>query len=434
MLHDGVERPTARQVAERARVSPRLVFHHFEDMEAVLRSAVAIQVERHWRNLHAVSPEADLGKRVSDTVKQRIQLYDSIAPVRRAAGLAARHSPTLASQLDAARRMLRSQLRHTFSAELAACEGPDRFSPARTSRRVGGRHLVRDVGATAEPVRTVRDRCTTGGRASRRRCPRRRSATEEPTTRTARIGGALTMEILRTPEERFADLPGFDFKPHYAHIPAVQTPVGAGAVTESAGTNTLRVHYIDEGPRDASETLLLMHGEPSWCYLYREMVPAFVSSGFRVVAPDLVGFGRSDKPAPRTDYTYERHVEWMRSALVGRLELRNVTLVCQDWGGLIGLRLVASHPERFRRVVAANTGLPTGDTKITEAFLAWQRFSQEVPEMPIGSIDQRRDDDRPGARSRRRLRRTLPRRGLQGGGTPVPGPRADHGPTIRRAR
>jgi haloalkane dehalogenase len=185
------------------------------------------------------------------------------------------------------------------------------------------------------------------------------------------------MEILRTPEERFTDMPGFDFEPHYVEIPATST---------SGEGQTLRVHYIDEGQPNSDDTVLLMHGEPSWCYLYRKMVPVLADSGFRVVAPDLVGFGRSDKPANRSDYTYERHVEWMRAALFGRLGLGNLTLVCQDWGGLIGLRLVASEPVRFRRVVAANTGLPTGDTPISEAFLAWQRFSQEVPQMPIGAI------------------------------------------------
>ena len=181
------------------------------------------------------------------------------------------------------------------------------------------------------------------------------------------------MDVLRTPDERFAGLPGYDFSPHY-----VEVPTGEGG--------TLRVHHLDEGPPDAPETVLLMHGEPSWSYLYRTMVPVLTAAGLRVVAPDLVGFGRSDKPAARTDYSYARHVEWMRAALFDELGLGGLTLVGQDWGGLIGLRLVAEHPERFRRVVAANTGLPTGDTDMGEAFLAWQRFSQEVPEMPIGAI------------------------------------------------
>ena len=181
------------------------------------------------------------------------------------------------------------------------------------------------------------------------------------------------MDVLRTPDERFAGLPGYTFSPHYAEV-----PTGEGGM--------LRVHYLDEGPPDAAETVLLMHGEPSWSYLYRTMVPVLTRAGLRVVAPDLAGFGRSDKPAARTDYTYARHVEWMRAALFDEIGLDGLTLVGQDWGGLVGLRLVAEHPERFRRVVAANTGLPTGDTDMGEAFLAWQKFSQEVPEMPIGRI------------------------------------------------
>ena len=182
------------------------------------------------------------------------------------------------------------------------------------------------------------------------------------------------MKVLRTPDDRFTGLAGFDFAPHYVDVPA-----GDGEVV-------LRVHYLDEGPADAGETILLLHGEPSWCYLYRTMVPPLVGAGFRVVAPDLVGFGRSDKPADRSDYTYSRHVAWMNNALFGELGLSEITVVGQDWGGLIGLRLVAEYPDRFRRVVAANTGLPTGDRDMGEAFLAWQRFSQEVPELPVGNI------------------------------------------------
>jgi haloalkane dehalogenase len=182
------------------------------------------------------------------------------------------------------------------------------------------------------------------------------------------------MKILRTEDERFRSLPGYDFEPHYVEVPA------------GDGEDWLRVHYLDEGPPDARETALLLHGEPSWSYLYRTMVPVLAGAGMRVVVPDLVGFGRSDKPAAREDYTYARHVEWMRAALFDRLELGGLTLVGQDWGGLIGLRLLAEHPGRFRRAVAANTGLPTGDVAMGEAFAAWQRFSQEVPEMPIGRI------------------------------------------------
>jgi len=174
------------------------------------------------------------------------------------------------------------------------------------------------------------------------------------------------MELLRTPDERFANLPGYPFAPHYAEIGGV------------------RIHYLDEGPREAAPVLLL-HGEPSWSYLYRKMVPILVAAGHRVVAPDLVGFGRSDKPAQREDYTYQRHVDWM-AGLLTRLDLRGVTLVCQDWGGLIGLRLAAEHEDRFARVVAANTFLPTGDQDPGRAFRAWQRFSQQTLVFHAGGI------------------------------------------------
>ena len=175
------------------------------------------------------------------------------------------------------------------------------------------------------------------------------------------------METLRTPDDRFTALPGYPFAPHYV-------TVGDG----------LRVHYVEEGPRDAP-AVLMMHGEPSWSYLYRKMIPIVARAGHRVVAPDLVGFGRSDKPVRREDYTYQRHVDWMR-AVLETLDLRGVTLVCQDWGGLIGLRLVAEHPERFARVVAANTFLPTGDRPPTPAFLAWQKYSQTTPDFHVGGI------------------------------------------------
>jgi haloalkane dehalogenase len=180
------------------------------------------------------------------------------------------------------------------------------------------------------------------------------------------------MQVLRTPEERFEGLDGFPFAPHYTDIP-----------DQDGGT--LRVHHLDEGASDG-EVVLLLHGEPSWCYLYRKMIPVLGAAGLRSIAPDLVGFGRSDKPAAREDYTYARHVEWMRALLFDELDLRGITLVCQDWGGLIGLRLVAEHPDRFARVVAANTFLPVGNTPAGEAFMNWRRFSQEVETFPTGFI------------------------------------------------
>lgn len=181
------------------------------------------------------------------------------------------------------------------------------------------------------------------------------------------------MQILRTPDDRFAILPDFDFAPQYAEVPT------------GDGSGSLRVHYLDEGTGNSGETLLLMHGEPSWCFLYRHMIPTLTAAGHRILAPDLPGFGRSDKPTPRSEYTYQRHVDWMSAWLVG-LDLNDLTLVCQDWGGLIGLRLVAAMPERFRRVVAANTFLPTGETSPGDAFLRWQEFSQSVESFPAGFI------------------------------------------------
>lgn len=178
------------------------------------------------------------------------------------------------------------------------------------------------------------------------------------------------MRILRTPDERFADLPDYRFAPHYL------------TVTDADGTD-LRIHYVDEGPRDAMP-VLLMHGEPSWSYLYRKFVPDLVARGHRVVAPDLIGFGRSDKPAAREDYTYERHVAWM-SDWLRALDLTDITLFCQDWGGLIGLRLVAAFPDRFARLVVSNTGLPIG-TGSSPGFDAWLAFSQNVPLFAVGAI------------------------------------------------
>lgn len=172
------------------------------------------------------------------------------------------------------------------------------------------------------------------------------------------------MEILRTPDERFAGLPGYPFEAHYV---------------EAGG---LRIHYVDEGPKDGL-VVLLLHGEPSWSYLYRKMIPRIAGAGFRVIAPDLVGFGRSDKPVRRDDYTYGGHVAWMQG-FIDALQLEAITLFGQDWGGLIGLRLVAENEARFARVVAANTFLPTGDMPPGEAFLRWRDYSQRVDDLDVG--------------------------------------------------
>jgi haloalkane dehalogenase len=179
------------------------------------------------------------------------------------------------------------------------------------------------------------------------------------------------MEALRTPDDRFVDLPGYQFAPKYLDVP-------------DGESGTLRVHYVDEGDPGA-EPVLLLHGEPSWSFLYRKMIPVLAEAGLRPIAPDLVGFGRSDKPVKRSDYTYQRHVDWMRSVLE-QLDLSRATLFGQDWGGLIGLRLVAEHEDRFARVVAANTFLPTGDRDPGDAFFAWQKFSQETETFPVGRI------------------------------------------------
>lgn len=176
----------------------------------------------------------------------------------------------------------------------------------------------------------------------------------------------LTMHCLRTPDDRFAGLPDFDYEPHYADVPD-----GEGS--------RLRMAWVEAGPTDGQQVLLL-HGEPSWSFLYRHMLPVLADAGLRAIAPDLVGFGRSDKPAEVHDHTYARHVEWVRALAFDVLELRKITLVGQDWGGLIGLRLAAEHPERFARLVLANTGLPTGDHPMPEV---WHRFREAMQSAPI---------------------------------------------------
>ena len=179
------------------------------------------------------------------------------------------------------------------------------------------------------------------------------------------------MKVLRTPDDRFAALPDYDFAPHYADV-----------VDPGEGTR-LRLHYIDEGRRDGP-LVLLMHGEPTWCYLYRHFVPPLVALGYRVIAPDLIGFGRSDKPTRADDYSYARHVAWMRN-WIEQLDLTGITLACQDWGSLIGLRLLAEMEQRFAGVVLSNGGLPEGGPP-PRAFALWRAFSRFSPVFPIGRI------------------------------------------------
>ncbi len=175
------------------------------------------------------------------------------------------------------------------------------------------------------------------------------------------------MKVLRTPDERFAGLEGFAFAPHYTEV-------------HDADRTPLRIHHVDEGPRDAAP-ILLMHGNPTWSYLYRKWIPRIAAAGHRVVAVDLVGCGRSDKPAERADYTLARHVDWM-SKWLRVLDLRDVTLFCQDWGGTLGLHLVAAYPERFARVVAANTGLPLGEGE-SDFMKMWVGMMRNASEFPL---------------------------------------------------
>ncbi|WP_108666768.1 haloalkane dehalogenase [Euzebya rosea] len=178
------------------------------------------------------------------------------------------------------------------------------------------------------------------------------------------------MELLTTPADRFDDLPDWPYA-------SQRVDVGHGA----------HMAFVDEGPRDAAP-ILLLHGEPTWSYLYRHMIPGLLEAGHRVVAPDLIGFGRSDKPADRADHSFAGHVEWMSTFVAEVLDLTGITLFCQDWGGLIGLRVVAEHPERFARLVIGNSGLPTGDQEMPEAFMRWQHFSQTVESFPVSPMIQ----------------------------------------------
>jgi len=179
------------------------------------------------------------------------------------------------------------------------------------------------------------------------------------------------MIVLRTPDARFNGLPGFAYAPHYA--------------TDLPGFEGLRMHYLDEGRRDVEHTWLCLHGQPTWSYLYRKMVPLLVGSGGRVIAPDLFGFGKSDKPTDESFYTFSRHRDAL-VALVEQLNLGNTTLVCQDWGGLLGLTLPMDMPRRFARLLIMNTALGTGDTPLTEGFIAWRAWNNKNPDMDIAKL------------------------------------------------
>jgi haloalkane dehalogenase len=177
------------------------------------------------------------------------------------------------------------------------------------------------------------------------------------------------MHVLRTPERRFSDLPDFGYPPRYADV------------------GGLRLAYVEAGP-PAGEPVLLLHGEPSWSFLYRRVIAVLADAGLRAIAADLAGFGRSDKPAEIGDHSYARHVEWIRALAFDRLDLRGLTLVGQDWGGLIGLRLAAEHPDRFARIVAANTGLPTGDQPMPDVWLRFREVVRTAPDLQVSRLVQ----------------------------------------------
>lgn len=174
------------------------------------------------------------------------------------------------------------------------------------------------------------------------------------------------IDFVRTPESNFKHLPNYPFEPNYTDI------------------DGLRMHYVDEGPKSA-DPILMLHGEPSWSYLYRYMIPVCAAAGHRVIAPDLVGFGKSDKPVNITDYSYQAHMDWMKQ-FIDNLQLTNITLVCQDWGSLIGLRLAAENEDRFKAIVVGNGMLPTGEQKPPAAFKLWKTFALNSPWFPIARI------------------------------------------------
>jgi pimeloyl-ACP methyl ester carboxylesterase len=180
----------------------------------------------------------------------------------------------------------------------------------------------------------------------------------------------MSIEVLRTPEERFALLPNFPYPPSY---------------TDSLeGFEGLRLHYVDAGSSDADDVFLCLHGEPTWSYLYRKMIPVFEASGGRVIAPDFFGFGRSDKPVNDADYTFSFHRNTL-VALIEQLDLRNITLVCQDWGGILGLTLPMDMPERFKRLIVMNTALPVGEP-VSDGFAGWKAYAGSLQDIPVSGL------------------------------------------------
>ncbi len=177
------------------------------------------------------------------------------------------------------------------------------------------------------------------------------------------------MKALRTPDSRFENLKDYPFDPNYF-----------------MNSDELRMHYVDEGDK-GNPVVLLLHGEPTWSYLYRKMIPIFVAAGYRTLSPDLIGFGKSDKPLEQGDYSYDNHLQWLQEWL-DELRLERIHLFCQDWGGLLGLRLLANQPEKFEKVVASNTFLPIGRGPVSQAFLKWQTFAAKTPNLDIGRIVQ----------------------------------------------
>lgn len=178
------------------------------------------------------------------------------------------------------------------------------------------------------------------------------------------------MKTIRTPDDRFNNLPNWPYEPNY--------------VDDLDGYEGIRAHYIDEGPKDAEHVFLCLHGEPSWAYLYRRMIPVFLKTGARIVAPDLFGFGRSDKPVDEASYSFHFHRNYLLR-LIERLDLKNITLVCQDWGGVLGLTLPVDMPDRFSRLIVMNTAIPIGKSA-GEGFNAWREYCAKTPDLPIGGL------------------------------------------------